>query len=309
MSILSSIDLGTNTCLMLVCEGLPGKTGFRVIEDLATVVRLGQGVDLHRRFQPEAMQRTLSCLKHYSERLRAVGGDPTQTIAVATSGSRDAQNSPEFFETVEKQTGFRFQRISGDEEARYTHLGGLLDGMQPHLTTVIDIGGGSTEFKTSSGGMSVDMGSVRYTERYLKNNPVTDEEFWNCQQAIDSAILHSQLPRWRESLHEDNRLCAVAGTATTLAGWFLELEKFDAEKIDGLVLSRGDIHRQVEELKWRSIQERRSLAGIEEGRADVLLAGALILWRSMELLNFNQVIISTRGLRYGVLQMRRSNSE
>lgn len=303
MTIHSSIDLGTNTCLMLVCAGLPGKPGFRVVDDLATVVRLGQGVDRDRRFHPNAMQRTLECLRRYSARLRERGGDPSKTIAVATSGSRDAANSTEFFALVEKETGFRFRRISGDDEARFTHLGGLLEGMDPTRTAVIDIGGGSTEFKTASGGLSVDMGSVRFTERHLKGDPVTDDEFWRCQEAVDAAIGGSRLPEWRRSIDPGTRLCAVAGTATTLAAWFLGLEKFDAAKIDGLVLSRGDIHRQVEDLKWRTVAERRAEPGIEEGRADVLLAGALILWRSMELLDFAEVVISTRGLRYGVLKL------
>jgi exopolyphosphatase/guanosine-5'-triphosphate,3'-diphosphate pyrophosphatase len=173
--------------------------------------------------------------------------------------------------------------------------------MSPETTAVIDIGGGSTEIKTQSGGQSVDIGSVRFTERYLKNDPVSDEEFWTCQNAIDQAIQRSGLVEWRASFTHPIELCAVAGTATTLASWFLGLERFEASKIDGLTLSRGDIHRQVEELKWRTIAERKALAGVEEGRADVLLAGALILWRSLELLNFQRVTISTRGLRYGVL--------
>jgi exopolyphosphatase/guanosine-5'-triphosphate,3'-diphosphate pyrophosphatase len=288
---------------MLVCSSLPGKADFRVLDDLATVVRLGQGVDQNRRFHPDAMVRTLSCLKRYSSRLRELGGDPSKTIAVATSGSRDSSNSAEFFAQVESETGFRFRRISGDDEARFTHLGGVLEGMDPGATAVIDIGGGSTEFKTASGGMSVDMGSVRFTERYLKGDPVSDEEFWKCQEAVDSAIQQSGLPSWRRSISQDTRLCAVAGTATTLAAWFLGLEKFNASRIDGLTLSRGDIHRQVEDLKWRTVAERRAQPGIEEGRADVLLAGALILWRSMEILDFSEVTISTRGLRYGVLKL------
>jgi exopolyphosphatase/guanosine-5'-triphosphate,3'-diphosphate pyrophosphatase len=173
--------------------------------------------------------------------------------------------------------------------------------MDPSTTAVIDIGGGSTELRLASGGMSVDMGSVRYTERYLPSDPVTDDEFWKAQEAIDSAILGSGLPAWRKSAPAGVELCAVAGTATTLAAWFLGLERFDAAKIDGLVLSRGDLHRQVEELKWRSTAERQALPGVEAGRADVLLAGALILWRTLELLDFKKVTISTRGLRYGVL--------
>ena len=308
MTIHSSIDLGTNTCLLLVCSSLPGKADFRVLDDLATVVRLGQGVDHHRRFHPDAMERTLICLRRYSTRLRELGGDPSKTIAVATSGSRDSSNSAEFFTQVEKETGFRFRRISGEDEARFTHLGGVLEGMNPATTAVIDIGGGSTELKTASGGRSVDMGSVRFTERYLKSDPVTDEEFWRCQEAVDAAIHESGLLGWRRSIARETRLCAVAGTATTLAAWFLELQKFDASRIDGLTLSRGDIHRQVEDLKWRTVAERRAQPGIEEGRADVLLAGALILWRSMELLDFAEVTISTRGLRYGVLKLAEESS-
>ena len=98
-------------------------------------------------------------------------------------------------------------------------------------------------------------------------------------------------------------LIAVAGTATTLAAWFLELEKFDRTAIDQCVLTRGDLHRMVEELKWRTVAEREMLVGVEKGRADVLLAGALILWRSTEILNFSKIRISTRGLRFGILKL------
>ncbi len=97
---------------------------------------------------------------------------------------------------------------------------------------------------------------------------------------------------------------SLAASQTTLAAWFLELSKFDASRIDGLDLLRGDIHRMVEELKWRTFEERCKLPGVEAARADVLLAGALILWRSMEVLGFSHVKVSTRGLRYGVLNQQ-----
>ncbi len=297
--VISSIDLGTNTCLMLVAKR--ESDALAVISDHATVVRLGEGVDRNRRFSEAAMQRTIDCLKRYASELIRLGGTPSQTVAVATSGSRDSGNREEFFSRVAAETGFHFRLLSGADEAKFTHLGGLLPGMDPLTTAVIDIGGGSTEFRLASGGMSVDMGSVRYTERYLPGDPVTDDEFWRAQAAVDSAILGSGLPAWRKSAPSGLELCAVAGTATTLAAWFLGLERFDARKIDGLVLSRGDLHRQVEELKWRTHAERQELPGVEPGRADVLLAGALILWRTLELLEFPGVIISTRGLRYGVL--------
>jgi exopolyphosphatase/guanosine-5'-triphosphate,3'-diphosphate pyrophosphatase len=151
------------------------------------------------------------------------------------------------------------------------------------------------------GGRSLDIGAVRFTERFLKSDPVTDEEYWAAQDAIDSAL--EALKPWRESLPGGAELVAVAGTATTLAAWQLDLAKFDASRIDGLFLSRGDVHRLVSGLKWRTVAERRALPGVEEGRADVLLAGALILWRAMEVLGFPGATISTRGLRYGVMAL------
>jgi exopolyphosphatase/guanosine-5'-triphosphate,3'-diphosphate pyrophosphatase len=299
-SIRSSIDLGTNTCLLLIGEvSAPRDAVTKTIEDHSTIVRLGEGVDQHRELQPQAMERTLACLKKYSERVRAQGLTAKDTIAVATSQARDAKNGAAFFEHVEKETGFRFRIISGDEEARLTFLGALLPGMKQAAFSVIDIGGGSTELIAQKGGQSVDIGSVRFTERYLKSDPVTDAEFWACQEAIDLKL--STLKGWRDTAGAGTELLAVAGTATTLAGWFLGLPDFDPEKIHELTITRGDIHRLVEELKWRTVAERSKLPGMEPKRADVLLAGALILWRAMELLNFPTLRVSTRGLRYGAI--------
>lgn len=295
----SSIDLGTNTCLLLIAE-CEGHDIRRTVGDYSTVVRLGQGVDQNRAFHPDAMERTLKCLRSYAERVRAAGSSPQETIAVATSQARDSKNGAEFFAKIERETGFRFRIISGDDEARLTFLGGLLPGMDPVRSAVIDIGGGSTEIISQIGGKSVDVGSVRFTERYLKSNPVTDQEFWACQESIDQGL--RALVDWRKKLSPGTELVGVAGTATTLAAWFLGLESFDAKRIDEVTLTRGDVHRMVEELKYRTIEERRRLPGVEQGRADVLLAGALILWRAMELLHFADCRISTRGLRYGVLK-------
>jgi exopolyphosphatase/guanosine-5'-triphosphate,3'-diphosphate pyrophosphatase len=291
----ASIDLGTNTCLLLIVNGDTD----HVVADYSTIVRLGQKVDGERKLHPEAVERTLNCLKGYAEKLRSAGGDPQTTVCVATSQARDAKNGAEFFARVKQETGFQFKVISGDEEARLTFQGALLPGMKPELSAVIDIGGGSTELIGKIGGKSLDMGSVRFTERFLKSDPVTDEEFWACQAEADR-MLESML-EWRRKLPEGLTLVGVAGTATTLAAWHLELPKFDAAKIDALTLTRGDVHRMVEELKWRSIEERCGLPSMEAKRADVILAGALILWRAMEMLNFSELRVSTRGLRYGVL--------
>lgn len=298
-SVRSSIDLGTNTCLMLVVG-----EGSEPVADYSMIVRLGQDVDRTGVLHPDAIDRTLACLKDYALKLRSHGGRPEETVCVSTASARDARNGAEFFERVRSETSFGFKTISGEEEGRLTFLGALLPGLRPETSAVIDIGGGSTELiaLNRSGktvGPSLQMGSVRFTERFLKSDPVTDEEFWACQDEADK--LFEGLRSWRSALMPGTQLVAVAGTATTLAAWHLELGQFDAKKIDELTLTRGDVHRMVEELKWRTVEERRSIDSMEAKRADVILAGALILWRAMELLDFPNVRVSTRGLRFGVL--------
>ncbi|MGE0615253.1 MAG: Ppx/GppA family phosphatase [Bacteriovoracia bacterium] len=312
MSLRASIDLGTNTCLLLVADwDAKNHVVQKVVADYSTIVRLGQGVDKARRLDPAAIERTLYCLKEYVEELGDYGVKPAEVTCVATSQARDAQNGAEFFARVKKETGFQFQVISGEDEAKYSYRGALLPGVTDPV--VIDIGGGSTELIAGDwgggAGQSLDMGSVRFTERFFKTDPVTDGEFWKCRDEIDRMI--ETMRPWRQSLPTPKgtgaaakrELLAVAGTATTLASWFLGLRDFDAAKIDQCRLTRGDLHRMVEELKWRTVEERRSLTGIEPLRADVLLAGAMILWRTMELLDFPSTRVSTRGLRFGVLQM------
>ena len=295
----ASIDLGTNTCLLLIADRDPAAGNLKTVLDQSTIVRLGQGVDLKKMLQPEAMERTLACLKEYSENVKKSGLNPKDTLCVATSQARDAKNSGDFFERVKKETGFIFQTISGEKEAEYTFAGALLDGMSPDSWSVIDIGGGSTELMNEADRMSLDIGSVRFTERFLKSDPVTDQEFWACQELIDSEL--EKLLAWKNKYPKASQLVAVAGTATTLAGWHLLLKRFNPRKINEVELTRGDVHRMVEELKWRTVEERKSIPGMEPMRADVILAGALILWRALEVLGFEKCRVSTRGLRYGVI--------
>lgn len=297
----ASIDLGTNTCLLLVIEG------DRVLHDESRVVRLGQEVDRTGKLHPDAMKRTLECLIDYARIVRDFEVDPGTVLAVGTASSRDASNSAEFYSQVQQQTGFRFRVLSGDEEAQATFLGAALPGMSPSQMVVMDIGGGSTELVSNQGGESLNIGAVRMTERFLKSNPVTDAEFWAAESAIDQEL--SRLKSWRRGLGPAEALnfVAVAGTAVTLAMLQEGLTAFDRARLDGLVLTRGDAHRWVEELKWRTVSERESMTGMEKKRADVILAGTLIYWRVMEVLDFPTSTISTRGLRYGVFQLGLKN--
>ena len=294
----ASIDLGTNTCLMLIAEVESGYVK-KVLGDYARIVRLGEGVDKTGYLQPDAVERTLSCLGEYKGTISVAGISPDDMICVATSQARDAENGREFFARVEAELGFGFRVISGKDEARLSFIGSLLPNMEASNHAVVDIGGGSTEFVTVKDGRSVDLGSVRFTERYLKSDPVTDEEFNICLNEVDGKL--EELVDWRSAISSSMQMLAVAGTATTLASWHLRLREFDAAEVEKVQLTSVDLYRMVEELKRMTVSERRDQVGIEPKRADVLLAGAMIMWRIMEKLKFQTCNISSRGLRYGVL--------
>ncbi len=293
----AAIDLGTNTCLLLIAEVEAGHVK-RVVGDYAEIVRLGERVDQTKMLQPNAMDRTLSTLLRYKEIVSTVGILLTDVICVATSQARNAKNSDEFFLKVLKETGFRFKIISALDEARFTFYGSLPTDMDSSRYVVVDLGGGSTEFVAVESGRSLDLGSVRFTERYLTSDPVTEREFGRCITKIDKML--EDIMAWRNTLSEDLEMIAVAGTATTLASWHLAQKEFNAQEIEMAKLTKGDFHNMVNILKFHTVSERRELLGIEEGRADVILAGAMILWRAMERLDFSICRISPRGLRYGV---------
>ncbi len=294
----SSIDLGTNTCLMLIAEVESGYVK-KVLGDYARIVRLGEKVDKTGCLQPEAKVRTMTCLSEYSKTIFMAGISPDDVICVATSQARDAENGSEFFANVEAELGFGFRVVSGKDEARLSFMGSLLPNMEVSNYAVLDIGGGSTEFVTANAGRSIDLGSVRFTERYLKSDPVSDEEFNICLNEIDNKL--EELVDWRSSIQSNMQMLAVAGTATTLASWHLKLKEFDAAEIEKAQLTSADLIRMVKELKRMTVKERCDQTGIDPKRADVLLAGAMIMWRTMEKLDFPVCRISSRGLRYGVL--------
>lgn len=301
----ASIDLGTNTCLLLVIEG------DRVLHDESRVVRLGQDVAKSGRLHPEAMERTRNCLEDYARIASRLGVPAQDIVAVATAQARDATDARGFFDALEQALGLRFRILSGDEEARATFLGAAVAGSDPSRMVVMDIGGGSTELVAHAGmrpirelqleGESLPIGAVKITEKFLHSDPVNDNEFWAAEDAIDRELL--RMKSWRAGLESVGGLefTAVAGTAVTLAMLQLGLSEYKSSEIDGFEITRGDAHRLVEDLKWRTIEERKAMPGMEPKRADVILAGALIFWRAMEVLDFPVARISTRGLRYGVL--------
>lgn len=299
----AGIDIGTNTILLLIAEVENGKIS-RVLEDHVTVVRLGQGVDQKRAFQPEALERARACFANYAEILKKYPGIDIR--AVATSGSRDAKNSGEFFEEVRKAYGIPVRVISGEEEALLSFRGALPDGIQDlHSIAVLDIGGGSTEVVGLKPGSSAelfrysfDLGCVRMSERYLKNDPPLASEI---RELL--AFVQKDLARKPDILNalKGRTLVGVAGTATYLAASTLGLSEFDPEKVHGHWVSRGEIESLNAKFQKMTAAERLGIGGMDKGRADVIVAGAYILDEVLKAAGLDGFQASVRGLRYGAV--------
>ena len=295
----SCIDIGTNTALLLIADLDPEKGTVEPVFHKQTIIRLGEHVDEMKIIDPEARQRLISCMRDYS----ALSGEhkSDRIIAVGTSALRDAKNRMEVTSETVRSTGIVIRCISGEEEAGLTFFGAV-SGMQevPDPFTVIDIGGGSTELSMGSvtgvtHSTSMDIGSVRLTERFFSTLPPPEEEFGRAKEEVNRVLTGGILPFFASREH----VFGVAGTLTTLAQLAQGMREFNPEKVHGYQLRYDDVHRILDLLKASSLEEIKSM-GVPEGRADVITMGALILHQLMRLLGLGEIRVSGHGLRYGI---------
>jgi exopolyphosphatase/guanosine-5'-triphosphate,3'-diphosphate pyrophosphatase len=299
------IDIGTNTILCLIVE-CDQSGRFRVLDDLAEIARLGQGVDQTRRISPAAEKRSAAVLGSYLERCAQLGVE--EITAVGTSALRDATNSPAVLERWRIQLGLPVRIISGEEEAACSFLAarqGLSLAGQELL--VIDVGGGSTEFiRGNAAGMaaamSVDVGSVRLTERFVHSDPATLEECASMTQEIEQALA-PVVSRWRGDLPTLTWV-GIAATFTTLVAVEKKLTQYVHAQVHGSRVSDDEVRRQIALYRSMDCGQRRQIPGLHPQRADVILAGALLVERIMTLFGARHVLVSDQGVRYGLLHQR-----
>lgn len=294
------VDLGTNTCRLFVADVTD--RGVVEVKRETTVVRLGQGVDVSRRLRPEAVRRTRACLDRYAaalERLR-----PQRSLLIATSVLRDAVDGPEFLAAVTRDHGLRSRVLRGEEEASLAFRGGTsgLVGVLPGPLVLVDIGGGSTEFAIGWPGRlpehveSLDIGAVRLTERFLAHDPPASDEIEKLRSFAASTI--------RAALAVDVRAgvraaVGVAGTFTTLVAHKLQLREYRAELVHGHALTVADIDDAIARFSGMTAAERGRLAGIQPGREDVILAGAVIARECCAAFGLDQIRCSEADLLEG----------
>jgi exopolyphosphatase/guanosine-5'-triphosphate,3'-diphosphate pyrophosphatase len=299
---LAAIDIGTNTLLLCVADS--GPAGLQPLLDRSIIARLGEGLDATRTLRPAAIERSLAALARHLEEARAAGA--ARVAAVGTAVLREARDAERFLEEAKTRFGLEIEVISGEEEARLAFdavARGLEEAGQdaPGPLLVLDIGGGSTEFILGEGRavrflQSLPVGSVRLTERFLPDDPVRPGQVDLLAGHIRSALAGLPGPPSGEL-----EMVGVAGTHTTLAAMKLGLAAYDARAIRRTRLSAGDLERLVATLEARSVAERRRLAGLEPGRADVILAGAVIAREGLAHYRMASMAVSDRGVRHGVL--------
>ncbi len=298
--ILTSIDIGTNTILMLIANVLQDGT-IKPVRDEHTIARLGKGVDENRMILPTTFERVLNVLERFKNISDESGS--TRILARGTSALRDAKNQSEFTGFIKQKLGIDIEVISGEEEAELTYIGAVADAVhkpQPQNFVVLDIGGGSTELTEGTGfdvkaKRSVDIGSVRITERFLKSSPPSPQEINEA-----TGYIHSLVQGW-PALPDTSLFVGVAGTLTTLASIDLALPSFDREKVHKHVLTFEAVDSIFNVLRTKGLEELKQVPQILPERADIIVAGVLVLLEAMKQLGAETITVSDRGLRYGIL--------
>jgi exopolyphosphatase / guanosine-5'-triphosphate,3'-diphosphate pyrophosphatase len=277
------VDLGTNSTRLLVAD-VDGEH----VEEVArrtTITRLGEGVDERRKLLPLPVARVRNVLSEYRRELEQLGAE--RVLAIGTSAVRDAENGEAFLGEIEWSYGFASRLLSGEEEADLTRRGVANGQALGEKTLVLDVGGGSTELITARRRTSVDVGSVRLTERYLRSDPPTHEEVEAATEAV-RAVLPPLDPR---------DAIGVAGTVTTLAA--LELEAYDPQRVHGYLLARDAVATQMERLASLPLAERRELPGLEPERAPVIVGGAIVVREVLDRYGLDVLEASERDLLHG----------
>ncbi len=295
------IDVGTNSVKFHVGEQDPDGTWSRVI-DRAAVTRLGEGLDESGDIQPDPMDRTADAIVAMIDEARGVG--VLAIAAVGTAGLRIANNREIVVARFAERAGIEVEIVSGEEESRLAYLAakagvGLSDGS----VVVFDTGGGSTQFTFGRGAeveerFSVDVGAVSYTERFGLAEMVGKDVIGDVLEAISrdlSRIAGRETP---------DALVGMGGAVTNLAAVSHSMADYDPDVVQGTVLDTAEIDRQIDLFRSSDSTSRRAIVGIQPNRADVILAGACIVRTIMDLLGCENLTVSDRGLRHGLLAER-----
>jgi exopolyphosphatase / guanosine-5'-triphosphate,3'-diphosphate pyrophosphatase len=295
------IDVGTNSVKFHVAEH-SAHGSWRAVVDRAELTRLGEGLETNGHVTPEALERTASAIEAMVGEARKLGA--VAITAVGTAGLRSAANSDDVVAAIREQAGVTVEIISGEEEGRLAYLAvkeGL--GLSGGSLVVFDTGGGSTQFTFGHGPrvderFSVEVGAVRYTERFGLDSEVAADVLHDAFNAIAGDLGRI------DGRPAPDALVGMGGAVTNITAVKHGLAKYDPDVVQGTVLDRDEIDRQIELYSSRDAAARRQILGLQPERADVILAGACIVRTIMEKLGQQSLTVSDRGLRHALLTER-----
>jgi exopolyphosphatase/guanosine-5'-triphosphate,3'-diphosphate pyrophosphatase len=293
----AAVDLGTNSTRLLVADVEDGRVAD--VERDTRVTRLGEGVDKRRRLLPVPVTRVRNVLSDYRRSLESLGAE--RTLAIATSAVRDAENGEAFLGEIEWSYGFKTRLLSGHDEALMMFRGVTVERQLAAGAVIVDIGGGSTELV--AGGPdgvhwhdSLDLGSVRVTERFLLSDPPTQPELADCATAV-RALLAERVPD--EIRSATRSAIGVAGTITSIAALALGLEEYDRDRVHGFELGAAALDEQLNRLASVPVAERRRIRPLDPERAPVIVGGAVIAREILAFFGLDVLEISERDILDG----------
>ncbi|MGW0789065.1 Ppx/GppA phosphatase family protein [Streptomyces sp. NPDC002911] len=308
MTRVAAIDCGTNSIRLLVADVDPATGDFSELDRRMKIVRLGQGVDRTGRLAPEALERTFDACREYAGAIEELGAERIRFVA--TSASRDAENSDTFVRGVLDILGVEPEVVTGDQEAQLSFDGATKELVgrdhleKPYL--VVDIGGGSTEFVVGDdrvrAARSVDIGCVRMTERHLLLDgavvdPPTSDRIAAIREDIGAAL---DLAEETVPISSAATLVGLAGTVTTVAAVALGLKEYDSEAIHHSRVSVEQVREITERLLASTHEERAAIPALHPGRVDVIASGALVLLAVMERTGAREVVVSEHDILDGI---------
>ncbi|HEX6145812.1 MAG TPA: Ppx/GppA phosphatase family protein [Acidimicrobiia bacterium] len=279
-----AVDIGTNSMRLLITDSATE------IGRWAVVTGLGRGVDATGALSPEGIEESLVALARFGEIMESEGVERRR--AIATSAARDASNRELFFDLAQTALSVRPTLVSGEVEARLAYAGATAGVDLPQPVVVSDIGGGSTEFVTRDGAESVDIGSVRLTERAIPSRPPSSAEMEKARSLVADLF--------REMRLETRTLIGVAGTWTSLDAIAQDLPRYSGDRVHGHRMTRGDLAALIDSLAGKTVAETAAIPSLDPKRAPVILAGALIAEGVMEALGVDEVLVSEHDTLDGV---------
>jgi exopolyphosphatase / guanosine-5'-triphosphate,3'-diphosphate pyrophosphatase len=304
-AVLGALDCGSNSTRLLVV----GPGGEPLVREVR-ITRLGQGVDRTRTLHPDAIARTAAVLAEYAATMRRLGVSGARLVA--TSAVRDAANRDEFVARASAAAGVAAEVLSGFEEARLSYAGATA-GLSPSAgaDVVLDIGGGSTELAVAGPhgleAVSLDLGSVRLTERDLPSDPPTERELAAAGRDIEAELARAEAAAPAlAALPAGSRLLGLAGTVSTISALEQGLASYDRRRLHHSVLSAAAVARWCDALAAEPAAARRERPGMVEGRQDVIVGGALVLRAVMARLDFPEVLVSEADILDGLIASQRA---